>query len=83
MEVIDESAPYLCGCDFDDNEGQAHIYDCDGVGPNSFTKAELMSIHLNQIVTKFRIPRNAYRELVRFANTLIRDHDEIVSGKIK
>jgi hypothetical protein len=75
---------YKANCTFDACEGKAHIYDCTGgIGPNSFTKSELMSIYLSHIVTEFRIPREGHRELVRFTNTLIRDHEEFVKGKKK
>ncbi|KAI8327536.1 hypothetical protein BC941DRAFT_458133 [Chlamydoabsidia padenii] len=70
---------YKCNCTFDVHEGQVHVYNCTGgIGPNSFTKSELMSVYLSHIVTQFQIPREGHRELVRFMNTLIRDYDEFI-----
>lgn len=77
-----DEEPYLCGCSFDDNNGRAHVYDCNiRLGPDTFTKAELLSIHLNHLMMQHKIVRNAYRDIVRFVNTVIRDHDEITLGK--
>lgn len=74
---------YKCACEFVENEGLAHVYDSmEGIGSGSFNKLQLLSIYLSQLVREYRIPREGYRKLVRFINTCIRDHDEIVSGKI-
>lgn len=74
--------PYKCGCEFVNNEGPAHVYNCGSrdIDENSFTKAELMSIYLSRLVTKHQISRAAYREFVRFVNTVIRDCGEISLG---
>lgn len=57
-----------------------HVYDCGETNENTFTKAELLSIHLSKLTTKFQIPRAAYRDIVRFVNTCLRDYEEIKSG---
>lgn len=72
---------YKCGCSFTNEDGQAHVYDCGGIGENSFTKTELMSIYLSQLISRHQIKRAAYRDIVRFINTVIRDYKEIESGK--
>ncbi|OAD68524.1 C2H2-type zinc finger transcription factor [Phycomyces blakesleeanus NRRL 1555(-)] len=75
---IDEVISYKCSCSFEDSEGEAHIYDSSIIGRNTFTKGELMSIHFSQLVLQHRISRAAYRDIVRFVNTIILDHDEIM-----
>lgn len=62
-------------------DNEAFVYNCRGVDKNSFTKAELLSIHLSQLITKHQISRAAYREVVRFVNTTLRDYNEMKSGK--
>ncbi|OAD80872.1 hypothetical protein PHYBLDRAFT_138425 [Phycomyces blakesleeanus NRRL 1555(-)] len=67
-----------CACNFEDSEGEAHIYDSSQISTNTFTKAKLMSIHLSQLMLQHRIARAAYRDIVQFINTVIRDHDDIM-----
>ncbi|OAD67250.1 C2H2-type zinc finger transcription factor [Phycomyces blakesleeanus NRRL 1555(-)] len=75
---INKAISYKCGCSFEDSEGEAHIYNSSRIGSNTFTKAELISIHLSQLMLQHRISRAAYRDIVRFVNTIIRDHNEIM-----
>ncbi|OAD80841.1 C2H2-type zinc finger transcription factor [Phycomyces blakesleeanus NRRL 1555(-)] len=75
---LDNTISYKCACNFEDSEGEAHIYDSSQVSTNTFTKAELMSIHLSQLMLQHRIARAAYRDIVQFINTVIRDHDDIM-----
>ncbi|OAD72690.1 C2H2-type zinc finger transcription factor [Phycomyces blakesleeanus NRRL 1555(-)] len=82
---LDNTISYKCACNFEDSEGEAHIYDSSRISTNTFTKAELMSIHLSQLMLQHRIARAAYRDIVQFINTVIRDHDNIMmepGGKI-
>ena len=73
---------YLVDFDQDSiNEHEARVYNCGDVDENSFTKADLLSIHLSEIISKYQISRAAYRELVRFVNTTLRDYNEMKSGK--
>lgn len=82
LDPVEEehNLPYYCGSKFESTEGLAHVYDCAGVGSNSFTKAQLMSIHLANIVSQYGIPRECHRDLVKFINTLIRDFDKFMEG---
>ncbi|OAD74819.1 hypothetical protein PHYBLDRAFT_61130 [Phycomyces blakesleeanus NRRL 1555(-)] len=75
---LDNTISYKCTCNFEDSEGEAHIYDSSQISTNTFTKAELMSIHLSQLMLQHRIAKAAYRDLVRFINTVIRDHNDIM-----
>ncbi|OAD75362.1 C2H2-type zinc finger transcription factor [Phycomyces blakesleeanus NRRL 1555(-)] len=75
---LDNTISYKCACNFEDSEGEAHIYDSSQISTNTFTKAELMSIHLSQLMLQHRIARAAYRDIVQFINTVIRDHDDIM-----
>ncbi|OAD74811.1 hypothetical protein PHYBLDRAFT_61142 [Phycomyces blakesleeanus NRRL 1555(-)] len=75
---LDNTISYKCACNFEDSEGEAHIYDSSRISTNTFTKAELMSIHLSQLMLQHRIARAAYRDIVQFINTVIRDHDDIM-----
>ncbi|OAD65297.1 hypothetical protein PHYBLDRAFT_176215 [Phycomyces blakesleeanus NRRL 1555(-)] len=63
---IDETISYKCGCSFEDSESEAHVYDSSRIGSNIFRKAELMSIHLSQLMLQHRISRAAYRDIVQF-----------------
>ncbi|KAG2228512.1 hypothetical protein INT48_006675, partial [Thamnidium elegans] len=80
------SVPYKTGCTFEENEGQSHIYHQSNVDQHTFTITELLSIHLFDIVSDNNVPRECYRQLVRFANTIIRDiqkiHEESPNPKI-
>ncbi|OAD65483.1 C2H2-type zinc finger transcription factor [Phycomyces blakesleeanus NRRL 1555(-)] len=75
---LDNTISYKCACNFEDSEGEAHIYNSSQISTNTFTKAELMSIHLSQLMLQHRIARAAYRDIVQFINTVIRDHDNIM-----
>ncbi|OAD71751.1 hypothetical protein PHYBLDRAFT_72820 [Phycomyces blakesleeanus NRRL 1555(-)] len=75
---IDKDISYKCGCHFEDSEGEAHIYYSNRIGSNTFTKAELMSIHLSQLMLRHRISRATYRDIVQFVNTIIPDYNEIM-----
>ncbi|OAD71932.1 C2H2-type zinc finger transcription factor [Phycomyces blakesleeanus NRRL 1555(-)] len=75
---LDNTISYKCACNFEDSEGEAHIYNSSQISTNTFTKAELMSIHLSQLMLQHRIARAAYRDIVQFINTVIRDHDDIM-----
>ncbi|OAD66746.1 C2H2-type zinc finger transcription factor [Phycomyces blakesleeanus NRRL 1555(-)] len=75
---LDNTISYKCACNFEDSEGEAHIYDSSRISTNTFTKAKLMSIHLSQLMLQHRIARAAYRDIVQFINTVIRDHDDIM-----
>ncbi|OAD65336.1 hypothetical protein PHYBLDRAFT_176248 [Phycomyces blakesleeanus NRRL 1555(-)] len=75
---LDNTISYKCACNFEDSEGEAHIYDSSQISTNTFIKAELMSIHLSQLMLQHRIARAAYRDIVQFINTVIRDHDDIM-----
>ncbi|OAD66599.1 C2H2-type zinc finger transcription factor [Phycomyces blakesleeanus NRRL 1555(-)] len=75
---LDNTISYKCAYNFEDSEGEAHIYDSSRISTNTFTKAELMSIHLSQLMLQHRIARAAYRDIVQFINTVIRDHDDIM-----
>ncbi|OAD81231.1 hypothetical protein PHYBLDRAFT_73842 [Phycomyces blakesleeanus NRRL 1555(-)] len=75
---LNNTISYKCACNFEDSEGEAHIYDSSRISTNTFTKAELMSIHLSQLMLQHRIARAAYRDIVQFINTVIRDHDDIM-----
>ncbi|OAD74319.1 C2H2-type zinc finger transcription factor [Phycomyces blakesleeanus NRRL 1555(-)] len=82
---LDNTISYKCACNFEDSEGEAHIYNSSQISTNTSTKAELMSIHLSQLMLQHRIARAAYRDIVQFINTVIRDHDNIMmepGGKI-
>lgn len=63
------------------NESEAYVYNCRGIDENSFTKTELLSINLSQLIMKYNISRAAHRDIVRFVNTAFRDYDEIKLGK--
>ena len=78
---INNEINYKCGCRFEDGE-RAHVYDSSRIGPNTFTKAELMSFHLSDLMLQHKISRAAYRDIVRFVNTVIQEHDEIMMGNI-
>lgn len=72
---------YKSACRFGDSEGYAHIYDSvGGIDSSTFTRIQLLSIYLNHLMCEYRIPREAYRKIVRFVNTCIRDHELIMSG---
>ncbi|KAG2211938.1 hypothetical protein INT47_004625 [Mucor saturninus] len=75
---VDDQINYNCGCSFEENEGRVHVYQASRISSNIFTKAELMSIHLSQLMLQHTIARAAYRYIVRFVNTVIRNHDEIM-----
>ena len=59
------------------------MYNCDRGNLNGFTKAEKLSIFLSQLIKDHNIKRDAYREIVRYVNTVIRDHDEMMKGMIQ
>ncbi|OAD66223.1 hypothetical protein PHYBLDRAFT_175516 [Phycomyces blakesleeanus NRRL 1555(-)] len=75
---INKTISYKFGCSFEDSESEAHVYDSSRISSNTFRKAELMSIHLSQLMLQYRISRAAYRDTVQFVNTIIQDHDEIM-----
>lgn len=52
------------------------------IDQNSFCTAELLSIHLYDIVSENNVSRDCYRRLVRFVNTVIRDNKKLLQGKV-
>ncbi|KAG2200802.1 hypothetical protein INT47_001333, partial [Mucor saturninus] len=77
---VDDQINYKYGCCFEENESRAHVYQASRIGSNTFTKAESMGIHLSQMMLQHKIARSAYRDIVRFVNTVISDHDKIMLG---
>ncbi|OAD67166.1 hypothetical protein PHYBLDRAFT_67300 [Phycomyces blakesleeanus NRRL 1555(-)] len=57
-------------------QGKSRIYDNGRIGTDIFTKAELISIRLAQLMLQHKIDRSSYRDIVRFVNTIIWNHDE-------
>ncbi|CEP18538.1 hypothetical protein [Parasitella parasitica] len=61
----------------------ACVYDCKlfkNVSPNSYTKSELISIELHDLVKEFSIRRDTYGKLVRLINTTISHNDKLARG---
>lgn len=52
------------------------------IDQNSFCTAELLSIHLYDIISENNVSRDCYRRLVRFVNTVIRDNKKLLQGKV-
>ncbi|KAI8095487.1 hypothetical protein BDF21DRAFT_405987 [Thamnidium elegans] len=76
----EEERSYKSSCEFSDGD-QSHLYGCNNISENSFTKTQLLSIHLPQIITRNQISRAAYREIVMFVNTALRDMNNILLNR--
>ena len=74
-----EERSYKSSCQFSDDD-QSHVYGSNNISENSFTKTQLLSMHLSQIITRNQISRAAYREIVMFVNTALRDYEELKLG---
>lgn len=67
-----------------DSEDQACLYDCRSleiVDQITYTKSELISIELYDIVNDYTIPRETYRKLVRLMNNTLEGMEKISQGK--
>jgi hypothetical protein len=78
----EEERSYKSSCNYFDDE-KRHVYGIDSINQNSFTKTQLLSIHLSHIIARNQISRAAYREIVMFVNTALRDYEELKLGKKK
>lgn len=74
------NVPYQTGCTFENEEGNTHIYTQGHIDSKTFTRSELLSIHLYDIICENNVSRECYRKLVRFVNTVIRDHSKLIQG---
>ncbi|OAD75674.1 hypothetical protein PHYBLDRAFT_143922 [Phycomyces blakesleeanus NRRL 1555(-)] len=61
-EYVSNSDNEKSSCNFENSEGEAHIYNSSQISTNTFTKADFMSIHLSQLMLQHRIARAAYRD---------------------
>ncbi|GAA5817671.1 hypothetical protein MFLAVUS_011222 [Mucor flavus] len=71
-----EERSYKSSCEISEDD-ESHVYSSNNITENSFTKAQLLSVHLSQIITRNQISRAAYREIVMFINTALRDYEEL------
>lgn len=79
QENIDAS--YKTSCHFEEEEGLAHVYNQRNIDTSNFTTADLLSIHLYDLILESNVPRECYRKIVRFVNTVIRDHQKLLQGR--
>jgi hypothetical protein len=81
MEPVNLNIPYKTKGNIQEGDDPAILYDCNTIHGDDFTTAQLLSIQLADIITEYKVPREAYRKLVNLMNTVIRDHDKIMEGK--
>ena len=73
------SRTFKASCHFESGD-EGHVYNQSHIDDNTFNISQLMSIQLYDIVTSFGVSTECHRQLVGFANTLIRDHAKLIEG---
>ncbi|KAI9332560.1 hypothetical protein BD770DRAFT_34798 [Pilaira anomala] len=61
QENID--VPYKTSCHFEEEEDLTHVYNQRNIDTSNFTRADLLSIHLYDLILESNVPRECYRKI--------------------